>query len=73
MELSIMKNSRVLISKMTIGFLNSILKIPKYDVLCKNSKVFYFYMKTCMNLVLLNYESLNAIVTAVLCVSLDLS
>ena len=42
MELSIMKNSRVLISKMTIGFLNSILKIPKYDVLCKNSKVFLF-------------------------------
>ena len=39
----------------------------------KTQKFFYFYMKTCMNLVLLNYESLNAIVTAVFCVSLDLS
>ena len=45
MTLCILKNSRVLISKMIIAFSNSILKIPKCDIFCEKSR-FFFIRKT---------------------------
>ena len=46
MKLCIMKNSRLLILKMTKAFSNYSLKIPENNIFCEKSKVFFFLPKT---------------------------
>ena len=55
MKLPILKNSSVLIPKMTMISPSSSLKISQYNISCEKSKFLSVYLKLCVNLVFPNW------------------
>ena len=55
MKLPILKNSSVLILKMTMISSSSSLEISQYNISCEKSKFLSFYLKLCVNLVFPNW------------------